>query len=668
MSKTSKNLSAEAKLNQEPSGKKLHQINFPSDLKKLNENDLISVCAELRQFIIESVSQNPGHLASSLGVVELAVALHYVFNTPYDKIIWDVGHQAYTHKILTGRKELFHTNRRYKGISGFPRTEESEYDAFGTGHSSTSISACTGMAIAARFNNEKDRHHIAVIGDGAMTAGIVFEAINHAGYEKPNLLVILNDNNYAIDPNVGAIKDYITDISTSRSYNKLKDEVWNILSKFRRFGPKAQWIIQRVDTAVKSILLKQSNFFEALNFRYFGPIDGHDVIRLVKVLKDLKRIKGPKLLHIRTVKGKGFESAEKNQTLWHFSPGVFDSDTGEILETDKKDSPPLYQEVFGNTLLELAEQNPKIIGVTPAMATGCSMNIMMEKFPHRVFDVGIAEQHAVTFSAGLAIGGLIPFCNIYSTFLQRAYDQLIHDVALQKLQVIFCIDRAGLVGADGATHHGSFDIAYLRCIPNLIVSAPMDEIELRNLMYTAQLKNYGPFAIRYPKGRGVTVDWKKPFKEIPIGKARKLRDGDSLAILTIGNVGNYITEITEKLEAENIDFAHYDMRFVKPIDEEVLHDVFQKFNKVITIEDGVITGGFGSAVIEFMIENNYQCNIKRLGIPDRFIEHGTPLELHTECGYHPDGIYKAIKEMLGKSVKYHERSKNRKVHTRFYAK
>ena len=580
-----------------------------------------------------------------MGVVELTVALHYVFDTPYDKIIWDVGHQAYGHKILTGRKDIFHTNRKYKGISGFPRMSESEYDAFGTGHASTSISAALGITAADRRKGI-DRNVIAVIGDGALTGGLAFEGLNNVGIEQTNILVILNDNNIAIDPSVGAIKEYLVDITTSRTYNRLKNEIWNLLGKINKIAPHARDYAKKLENGLKSILLRQSNLFEALNFRYFGPVDGHDVVHLSMLLNDLKNIKGPKLLHILTKKGKGFKQAELNQTKFH-SPGRFNKKTGEILKVKSdKLQPPLYQDVFGYTILELARNNDKIIGITPTMPSGCSLKIMMNEMPERTFDVGIAEQHAVTFSAGLATQGLLPFCNIYSSFMQRAYDQIIHDVALQNLNVVFCLDRGGLVGADGPTHHGILDLAYLRSIPNIIISAPMNEEELRNLMYTAQLRNNGPFAIRYPKGRGVLTDWQKPFREIEIGKARKINDGSDIAILSIGHVGNLINEVIIRLEAENISVSHYDMRFVKPLDKDCLHSVFKKYNNIITIEDGTVVGGFGTGVIEFMCENGYSANVKRLGVPDKFIGHGLREELYKECGFDTDSICLAVKTMV----------------------
>ncbi len=623
----------------------LSKIITPEDLRKLSPSDLPRISNELRQFIIDVVCNNPGHFGASLGVVELTVALHYVFNTPYDKIVWDVGHQAYGHKILTGRRERFSTNRKYKGISGFPKITESEYDAFGTGHSSTSISAALGMAVAAQKKGE-NRHIVAVIGDGAMTAGQAFEGMNNAGISKLDILVILNDNNIAIDPNVGALKEYLLDITTSRTYNRFKDKVWNALGIFGKHGPDARTLASQLEAGLKSTILDRSNLFEGFNFRYFGPIDGHDILHLTRVLEDLKRIPGPKILHCLTKKGKGFKQAEENQTTFH-APGVFNKETGIIVETPRPDKIPLYQEVFGHSILELARENEKIVGITPAMPSGSYLNIMMKELPDRVFDVGIAEQHAVTFSAGLAIQGMIPFCHIYSSFLQRAYDQIIHDVALQNLHVVFCVDRGGLVGSDGATHHGFFDLAFMRSIPNIIVSAPMDEIELRNLMYTAQLEKIkSPFSIRYPRGRGVTSDWRQPFRELEIGKGRVIRDGDHIAVLSIGSPGNDVVAVTEKLAGEKISIAHYDMRFVAPLDKELLHAVFKKFTHIITVEDGMLKGGFGSAVIEFMVDYGYTAEIRRLGIPDYFVEHGSQEQLYRECGYDKEGIEIAIREML----------------------
>jgi 1-deoxy-D-xylulose-5-phosphate synthase len=625
-------------------GELLQNINFPADLRKLSEGQLPQVADELRQFIIDMVSVNGGHFGASLGVVELSVALHYVFNTPDDQLVWDVGHQAYGHKILTGRKDQFHTNRVYKGISGFPKRSESEYDTFGVGHSSTSISAALGMAVASKYKNEPNRQHIAVIGDGAMTAGLAFEALNHGGVENANLLVILNDNCMSIDPNVGALKEYLTDITTSHTYNKVREDIWKVLGGISRFGPNAQEIVKKIEKGIKGTLLKNSNLFEALKFRYFGPVDGHDINHLVKVLNDLKDIPGPKILHCLTVKGKGYELAEKDQTKWH-APGLFDKITGEIKKpANNSPQPPKYQDVFGNTMVELAVKNDKIMGITPAMPSGCSLNIMMKAMPHRAFDVGIAEQHAVTFSAGLATQGLVPFCNIYSSFMQRAYDQVIHDVALQKLNVVFCLDRAGLAGADGPTHHGAYDIAYMRCIPHMVVSAPMNEQELRNLMYTASIDDAGPFTIRYPRGNGVMVNWKTPFEKLVIGKGRKICDGEEVAILTFGHVGNFAIEACQELRKEGINPAHYDLRFAKPLDEAMLHEVFTNYKKVITVEDGCIQGGVGSAVLEFMADHNYSAQVKRLGIPDEYIEHGEQAELWAECGYDANAIKLAVRE------------------------
>lgn len=626
-------------------GPLLSRINYPTDLKQFNEADLEQISQELRQYIIDVVSVNGGHFGASLGVVELTVALHYILNTPYDKLVWDVGHQAYGHKILTGRRDLFHTNRIYKGISGFPKISESEFDTFGVGHSSTSISAALGMAVASQLKGEKDRQHVAVIGDGAMTAGLAFEGLNHAGIENSNLLVILNDNCMSIDPNVGALKEYLTSITISKSYNRFRDDISNVLTGLSKLGPNAHKYVKKIEKSIKGTLLKQSNLFESLNFRYFGPVDGHDVKRLAATIKDLTAIPGPKLLHCITVKGKGFALAEKDQTKWH-APGLFDKITGEIKKsTSDRPQPPKYQDVFGHTLVELAEANDKIVGITPAMPSGSSLNIMMRAMPTRAFDVGIAEQHAVTFSAGLAAQGMLPFCNIYSSFMQRAYDQVIHDVAIQKFNVVFCLDRAGLAGADGATHHGAYDIAYMRCIPNLIVSAPMNEEELRNLMYTAQLENMGPFVIRYPRGNGTMADWKRPFKALPVGKGRKICDGEDVAILTFGHVGNFASDARAELNSEGFHPAHYDLRFAKPLDETMLHEVFENYNNIITVEDGSLQGGIGSAVLEFMADNQYNAHLVRLGIPDHFIEHGEQPQLWDECGYDKAGIVRAVKKL-----------------------
>lgn len=636
-------------------GEILKNINIPADLRNVDRTKLPQVADELRQYIIDMVSVYGGHFSSSLGVIELTVALHYVFNTPDDQLVWDVGHQAYGHKILTGRRENFHTNRLYGGLSGFPKRKESEYDTFGVGHSSTSISAAVGMAVASNINGEPKRQHIAIIGDGSMTAGMAFEGMNHAGSLKDaNVLIILNDNCMAIDPNVGALKEYLTDITTSKTYNNVKDDVWQLLGKMSTFGTSARKIVAKVENAMKGALLSQSNFFEALNLRYFGPIDGHDIDHLISVLEDLKDIPGPKILHCLTVKGKGYAPAEKEQTKWH-APGLFDKVTGVIQKkVYDKPMPPKYQDVFGNTIVELAEKNDKIVGVTPAMPSGSSLNIMMKAMPDRAFDVGIAEQHAVTFSAGMATRDLVVYCNIYSSFMQRAYDQVIHDVCLQQLPVIFCLDRAGFAGADGPTHHGAYDIAYMRCIPHMVVASPMDEEELRNLMYTFQLeetqKLKTAFTIRYPRGEGVMPDWKRPFQKLEIGKGRKIKDGEEVAILTIGHIGNYVVKACEILEKEGLNPAHYDLRFVKPLDEVMLHEVFQKFDRVITVEDGCLQGGMGSAVLEFMIDNGYTAKVKRLGIPDRIIEHGEQIELQRECGFDPEGIANAVRELAVASV------------------
>jgi 1-deoxy-D-xylulose-5-phosphate synthase len=624
----------------------LKAINSPADMKSLTPEQLRQLSAELRQFIIEVVSSNPGHFGASLGVVELTVALHHVFDAPYDQIIWDVGHQAYGHKILTGRREIFHTNRKYGGISGFPKPSESVYDAFGTGHSSTSISAALGMAAGNDYQGDNDRQVIAVIGDGSLTGGMAYEALNNAGHAKKNLLVILNDNHISIDPSVGAMKDYLLDITTSKAYNKVKNDVWNLLGYISKIAPNARHYAQKVENAIKSIVLKQSNLFESLNFRYFGPIDGHDVLHLTDILKDMKAIPGPKLLHVITQKGKGFAKAEENQTAFH-SPGKFNMYTGEmVLGSSDKPQPPLYQDVFGETLLELARTNKKIIGITPAMPTGSSLKIMMDEMPDRTYDVGIAEQHAVTFSAGLAASGMIPFCNIYSSFMQRAYDQVIHDVAIQDLPVVFCLDRAGLVGSDGATHHGAYDLAFFRCIPNMIIASPLNEIELRNLMYTAQHQPAGPFVIRYPRGRGVKVDWKKPFRKLEIGRGEQIREGTDLAILSLGPIGSEVAKAISTLEKDQISVAHYNMRFLKPLDSELLEKIFNRFERIITVEDASIVGGLGSTVIEYMNDHNHKATVVRLGIPDRFVDHGTQEELYRECGYDSEGIVLTARKMV----------------------
>lgn len=633
-------------------GPLLSTIDSPADLKKLPKEKLHQVCDELRQYIIDVVSVHGGHFGASLGVVELTTALHYVYNTPYDQLVWDVGHQAYGHKILTGRRDNFPTNRKYKGLSGFPKRSESEYDTFGVGHSSTSISAALGMAMAAKYKGEQDRKVVAVIGDGAMTAGLAFEGMNHAGVADADMLIILNDNCMGIDPNVGALKEYLTDISLSPTYNKMKDDIWKLMGKLPIGKNFSRSMAHKLTEGIKGVISSSSNLFEALKIRYFGPIDGHNISHLVDTLRDLQSIPGPKILHIITTKGKGYALAEKDQTKWH-APGLFDKVTGEIMQK-KKEGPqaPKYQDVFGHTIIELAEQNQKIFGITPAMPSGSSLKFMMEKMPHRAFDVGIAEQHAVTVSAGMATQGMRVFCNIYSSFMQRAYDSVVHDVAIQKLPVVFCLDRAGVVGDDGPTHHGCYDIAYFRCIPNMIISAPMNESELRNLMYTAQLESTKyPFVIRYPRGEGVMPEWKTPFKAIEIGTGRKLKDGEEIALLTLGHPGNFAAAAIRELIGDGISPAHYDMRFVKPLDEVLLHEICQRYPKLITVEDGTVKGGFGSAVLEFMAANGYKNDLRILGIPDRLVEHGTPAELHRECGYDAAAIVNTVREMAGVAVK-----------------
>jgi len=621
----------------------LDNIDNPNDLKNVKRENLPFVCDDIRKFIIDNLCDNPGHFGASLGVVELTVALHYVYNTPYDKIVWDVGHQAYGHKIITGRKAEFYTNRKFGGISGFPKITESEFDAFGVGHASTSISAALGMSVAADLMGEKDRQHIAVIGDGALTGGEAFEALNNAGVVNSNLLVILNDNGISIDKGVGSLKEFLLDVTTSKVYNKVKDKTWDALGALGTKGPTPRKIIQRMGQAVKNTFLKRSDLMESLNMRYFGPIDGHDVDRLVRVLKLLKDIPGPKLLHVVSKKGKGFQQAEIDQTAFH-APGKFDKKTGAIRKVDTSNLPPKYQDVFGNTILELAKKNDKIVAVTPAMLSGSSLTIMQKEMPKRVFDVGIAEQHAVTFSAGLSLQGLTPFCNIYSTFLQRAYDQIIHDIALQELDVVLCIDRGGLVGEDGPTHHGSFDLAYLRLVPNMTIMAPMNEMELRNMMFTCQSKKLGAVSIRYPRGRGFNRKWQNVFEEIEIGKGQKLVEGKDIAIVSIGHVSNFALEAASALKPE-IQASVYDMRFLKPYDEEMLHEAFTKHKHIVSVEDGTIIGGLGSLLSDFKNEHNYTSEIHILGIPDKFIEHGTPSELHALCGYDANGIISTIKNI-----------------------
>ncbi len=623
----------------------LNSISYPEDLRRLSVEQLPEVCYELRQDIIKELSCNPGHFAASLGTVELTVALHYVYNTPYDRIVWDVGHQAYGHKILTGRREAFCTNRKFKGIRPFPSPDESEYDTFTCGHASNSISAALGMAVAARMKGENSRHVVAVIGDGSMSGGLAFEGLNNASSTPNNLLIILNDNDMSIDRSVGGMKQYLFNLTTSNRYNQLRFKTSKVLFKMGILNENRRKALIRFGNSLKSLASQQQNIFEGMNIRYFGPIDGHDVKNIARILRDIKDMEGPKILHLHTVKGKGFEPAEKSPDIWH-APGKFDPETGERILTDTTNLPPLYQDVFGETLVELAQQNARIIGVTPAMPTGCSMNKLMEAMPDRAFDVGIAEGHAATFSGGMAKEGLQPFCNIYSSFMQRAYDNVIHDIAIQRLPVVLCLDRAGLVGEDGPTHHGAFDLAYFRPIPNLTISSPMNEHELRCLMYTAQLPDKGPFVIRYPRGRGMLTDWKCPLKEIPIGKGRKLKDGKDLAIITIGPIGNIAAQAIDRAEKEQkLSIAHYDLRFLKPLDEELLHQVGRNFQRIITIEDGVRKGGMGSAVLEFMADNGYAPKIKRIGIPDLFVEHGAVQELYHLCGMDEEGICQAIADV-----------------------
>ena len=620
----------------------LKSLDTPEDLRRLEADKLPEVCKELRQKIIDELSRNPGHFGSSLGVVELTVALHYVFNTPYDRIVWDVGHQAYGHKILTGRRDTFCTNRKLHGLCPFPSPHESEYDTFTCGHASNSISAALGMAVAAKKHGENNRHVVAVIGDGSMSGGLAFEGLNNASSTPNNLLIILNDNNMAIDRSVGGMKQYLLNLQMSEGYNKIRYKLSKMFYKWGILNEERRKSLIRFNNSLKSMLVQQQNVFEGMNIRYFGPIDGHDVNNLARVLKEIKDMQGPKLLHIHTTKGKGFGPAEKAATIWH-APGIFDKETGERIVIDTDGLPPLFQDVFGNTLLELAQQNDTIVGVTPAMPSGCSMNILMKAMPDRGFDVGIAEGHAVTFSGGMAKDGLIPFCNIYSSFMQRAYDNVIHDVAIQKLNVVLCLDRAGIVGEDGPTHHGAFDLAYMRPIPNLTVASPYDEHELRNLMYTAQLPDKGPFVIRYPRGRGVLVDWKSSFEEIQIGKGRKLKDGKDMAVITIGPIGNTARKAITRAEAESkMSIAHYDLRFLKPLDEEMLHEIGKNFCRIVTIEDGVLKGGMGSAILEFMADNRYTPTVRRIGLPDKFVEHGPVKDLHRLCGMDEEGIYKVL--------------------------
>ena len=621
----------------------LDAIHYPADLRRLNLDQLPEVCRELRQDIINELSCNPGHFAASLGVVELTVALHYVYNTPYDRLVWDVGHQAYGHKILTGRKEMFSTNRKYKGIRPFPSPEESEYDTFACGHASNSISAALGMAVSAKRLGETDRHIVAVIGDGSMSGGLAFEGLNNASSTPNDLLIILNDNDMSIDHSVGGMRQYLLNLNTNDKYNRLRYRLSQLFGDLGLLNERTRKSIIRFNNSLKSVLSKQQNIFEGMNIRYFGPVDGHNVTELVRTLNTLKDMKGPKLLHVRTVKGRGFAPAEEQATIWH-APGLFDPKTGKRLVQCTDGLPPLFQDVFGKTLVELAEQNPRIMGVTPAMPSGCSMNILMHAMPDRAFDVGIAEGHAVTFSGGMAKDGLLPFCNIYSSFMQRAYDNIIHDVALLRLNVVFCLDRAGLVGEDGPTHHGAFDLAYLRPIPNLTIAAPYDEHELRRMMYTAQQPDQGPFVIRYPRGRGRLTDWHCPLEAIEVGKGRRLKDGNDLAVLSIGAVGNAAADAIAEVEQAHpdISIAHYDLRFAKPLDEELLEEVARRFNRIVTVEDGILKGGVGSAVLEYMADHDHTPHVRRLGIPDRFIEHGAVDILRHLCGIDKEGIRDAL--------------------------
>jgi len=624
----------------------LNKIDSPEDLRKLSVEALPEVCDQLRNKIIDELSCNPGHFASSLGVVELTVALHYVYQTPYDRIVWDVGHQAYGHKILTGRRDRFYTNRKLNGICPFPSPAESEYDTFTCGHASNSISAALGMAVAAARKGEENRHVVAVIGDGSMSGGLAFEGLNNASSTPNNLLIILNDNNMAIDRSVGGMKQYLLNLHTSEGYNRLRNALSRKLYRLGILNDERRKSLIRFNNSLKSMLMQQQNIFEGLNIRYFGPVDGHDVAALTRVLKEIKDMKGPKLLHIHTRKGKGFKPAEEAATVWH-APGIFDKETGERIVSDTTGMPPLFQEVFGNTLLELARKNDKIVGVTPAMPSGCSMNIMMKEMPDRVFDVGIAEGHAVTFSGGMAKEGLLPFCNVYSSFMQRAYDNIIHDVAIQKLNVVLCLDRAGLVGEDGPTHHGAFDMAYLRPIPNLVIASPYNEHELRRLMYTAQLPDKGPFVIRYPRGRGVLTDWECPLEAIEVGKGRKLKEGTDLAVITIGPIGNKAAAAIVRAEKTlGCSIAHYDLRFLKPLDDALLHEVGQKFTHILTVEDGVRNGGMGSAILEFMNDHGYYPRVTRLGLPDRFVQHGPVNDLYAICGIDEESILNTITQII----------------------
>ena len=619
--------------------KLLDKIDTPEDLRRLPEEQLPEVCAELRAFIIESLSQNPGHFASSLGSVELTVALHYVYATPYDKIVWDVGHQAYGHKILTGRRDKFHTNRKFGGMKPFPSPDESEYDSFVAGHASNSISAALGLAVAAQIEKRDDEHIVAVIGDGSMSGGLAYEGLNNVSSTPNNLLIILNDNDMSIDKSVGGMSQLLISMHSSKLYNKIRYKTARLLTKIGLLDKGRASSLTRFNNGLKAMLFKQRNIFEGMSVRYFGPIDGHDVRELVRMLNLIKEMKGPKMLHIHTVKGKGYEPAEKNATIWH-QPGLFDAETGERIV--RKGGTPRFQDVFGETLLEIAKENPSVVGITPAMPSGCSMNILGKEMPERFFDVGIAEGHAVTFSAGLARGGAMPFCNIYSSFMQRAYDNIIHDAALQKINMVLCLDRAGIVGEDGPTHHGAFDLAYLRPIPNITIASPYDECELRRMMYTAQQPDMGTFVIRYPRGCGSLVDWRCPLTTLQVGKGRCLHKGDDVALLSIGPIGKLMEPVIAEAEKQGVSVAHYDMRFLKPIDTELLKEVGEKYKKIITIEDGVLLGGLGTAVTEYMSANGYTPIIKSIGIPDKFVEHGTTQELYRLCGMDCESVLNTI--------------------------
>ena len=624
----------------------IEKVNSPADVKKLSVSEMNGLGGEIRQVLLNKLSSHGGHVGPNLGMVEATIALHYVFDSPTDKIVYDVSHQSYTHKILTGRKESFHTLRKFGGISGFPNPSESEYDAFIAGHASNSISAALGMSVASALKGEKDRHVIAVIGDGAMTGGLAFEGLNNASSNPNNLLIILNDNNMAIDHNVGGLSQYLVDITTSQAYNKMRYDVYRGLKRINLIDNDRRDNILRFNNSLKALLTQQHNLFEGFSIRYFGPMDGHDVNYLVKVLNDIKDLQGPKLLHIKTKKGKGFKPAEESATEWH-APGRFNKETGERIVVRRLDEPQLYQDVFGHTLVELAEKDERIVGITPAMPTGCSMTYMMKAFPDRAFDVGIAEGHAVTYSAGLAKEGMIPFCNIYSSFMQRAYDMMIHDVALQKLHMVICLDRGGLVGEDGATHHGVFDMAYLRPVPNLIISSPLNEWDLRNLMYTGYQTD-APFVIRYPRGKGEKKDWRNEMTLLPVGKGRKLREGKDIAVLSIGAIGNEVIKAIEMVEPEGISVAHYDMIYLKPIDEAILDEVGQRFKRVITVENGVVKGGLGSAVAEYMSDHDYQTHVRRIGVPDQFVEHGSIPELYRLCGMDAESMAQVLRLEFGK--------------------